>query len=271
MTDLHCHICPDSTTAPRIWTCRGICCAANALQGCGGSLLPRISILNARIWTSSAGGGMPRWAELVQCYPELTSQLELKKGAEVFFSPSLLETDPRPLCLEGTGLMLVELPVTYRPQWTVDVLYQLGAMGITPLIAHVERYPYVMENPSLLVDWIEAGAYTHVNASSLVLHKRRKVQILKMIRHGLVHFVCTDAHSPDKRPPLLGEAMELIQSRCGEQKARQMGEIALGLWSGEQPISRSRFPCAGCSADGFKSRKRGPHRRWRKRKRAARA
>ena len=124
----------------------------------------------------------------------------------------------------------------------VDVLYQLGAMGITPLIAHVERYPYVMENPSLLVDWIEAGAYTHVNASSLVLHKRRKVQILKMIRHGLVHFVCTDAHSPDKRPPLLGEAMELIQSRCGEQKARQMGEIALGLWSGEQPDQPEPVP-----------------------------
>ena len=99
-----------------------------------------------------------------------THLLELKKGAEVFFSPALLECDPRPLCLEGTGLMLVELPVTYRPQWTVEVLYQLGTLGITPLIAHVERYPYVMEDPNLLIDWIEAGAYTHVNASSLVLH-----------------------------------------------------------------------------------------------------
>lgn len=235
MTDLHCHILP------------GLDDGAKDLD-VSGDLLRRERTAGVRRIAFTPHFHFERqdmdqfcrrrdaaMAELVQCYPELTSQLELKKGAEVFFSPSLLETDPRPLCLEGTGLMLVELPVTYRPQWTVDVLYQLGAMGITPLIAHVERYPYVMENPSLLVDWIEAGAYTHVNASSLVLHKRRKVQILKMIRHGLVHFVCTDAHSPDKRPPLLGEAMELIQSRCGEQKARQMGEIALGLWSGEQP------------------------------------
>ena len=242
MTDLHCHILP------------GLDDGAKDLD-VSGDLLRRERTAGVRRIAFTPHFHFERqdmdqfcrrrdaaMAELVQCYPELTSQLELKKGAEVFFSPSLLETDPRPLCLEGTGLMLVELPVTYRPQWTVDVLYQLGAMRITPLIAHVERYPYVMENPSLLVDWIEAGAYTHVNASSLVLHKRRKVQILKMIRHGLVHFVCTDAHSPDKRPPLLGEAMELIQSRCGEQKARQMGEIALGLWSGEQPDQPEPVP-----------------------------
>ena len=242
MTDLHCHILP------------GLDDGAKDLD-VSGDLLRRERTAGVRRIAFTPHFHFERqdmdqfcrrrdaaMAELVQCYPELTSQLELKKGAEVFFSPSLLETDPRPLCLEGTGLMLVELPVTYRPQWTVDVLYQLGTMGITPLIAHVERYPYVMENPSLLVDWIEAGAYTHVNASSLVLHKRRKVQILKMIRHGLVHFVCTDAHSPDKRPPLLGEAMELIQSRCGEQKARQMGEIALGLWSGEQPDQPEPVP-----------------------------
>ena len=181
-------------------------------------------------------------AELVQCYPELASQLELKKGAEVFFSPTLLESDPRPLCLEGTGLMLVELPVTYRPQWTVEVLYQLGTLGITPLIAHVERYPYVMEDPNLLIDWIEAGAYTHVNASSLVLHKRRRAQILKMIRHGLVHLVCTDAHSPDKRPPLLGQAMELVRRRCGGQKAQEMEALSLGLWRGEQPEPPAAAP-----------------------------
>ena len=37
-----------------------------------------------------------------------------------------------------------------------------------PLIAHIERYPYVLEDPTLLYDWVAAGAYAQINAGALL-------------------------------------------------------------------------------------------------------
>ena len=168
------------------------------------------------------------------CAAELEN-ITVQVGAEVLFSPGLLELDLKPLCMENTSLMLVELPTSYYPLWTCDVLYRLGGLGVVPLIAHVERYPYVMENPNLLLDWISAGAYTQVNATSLVQHKKRKERILKMIRHRLIHVIATDTHSLVKRPPLMGQALTLIEKNCGTQIAQEMCTCADALFAGEAP------------------------------------
>ena len=161
--------------------------------------------------------------------------ITVKAGAEVLFSPGLLELDLTPLCMANTDLMLVELPTSYYPLWTCDVLYRLGGLGVVPLIAHVERYPYVMENPNLLLDWISAGAYTQVNATSLVQHKKRRERILKMIRHRLIHVIATDTHSLVKRPPLMEQAITLIEKNCGTQIAQEMCACADALFAGEAP------------------------------------
>lgn len=159
----------------------------------------------------------------------------VKVGAEVLFSPGLLELDLAPLCLENTNIMLIELPTSYYPLWTNDILYRLGGLGVVPLVAHVERYPYVMENPNLLLDWISAGAYIQVNATSLVQHKKRRELIFKMIRHRLVHVIATDTHSPTKRPPLMEKAMALIEKNCGKQICMEMIQSADALFAGEIP------------------------------------
>lgn len=149
---------------------------------------------------------------------------QMKLGAEVFYSSQLAEIDMRPLCLTGTSLLLIEFPPAYYPQEAPDVLYQLTRQGIVPLIAHVERYAFVRSNPNLLCDLIEAGAYTQMNATSLVLHKKHQNLLLSMIRHGMIHVLATDAHSIKKRPPMLGEAMVLVTEKCGEKNGTSDGE-----------------------------------------------
>lgn len=168
------------------------------------------------------------------CATEL-EEITIKVGAEVLFSPSLLDLDLAPLCMENTNTMLIELPTSYYPLWTSDILYRLGGLGVVPLVAHVERYPYVMENPNLLLEWTSAGAYIQVNATSLVQHKKRRELILKMIRHRLVHVIATDTHSPTKRPPLMEKAMALIEKNCGKQISMEMLHCADALFAGEIP------------------------------------
>ena len=94
-------------------------------------------------------------------------QFDFKLGAEVFFSPGLCELDTRALCMGDTAYLLLEFPTTHKPHFIRQTLYNLQQQGIVPLIAHIERYPYVLEDPTLLYDWVAAGAYAQINVGAL--------------------------------------------------------------------------------------------------------
>ena len=72
-------------------------------------------------------------------------QFDFKLGAEVIFSPGLCELDTRALCMGDTAYLLLEFPTTHKPHFIRQTLYRLQQQGIVPLIAHIERYPYVLE------------------------------------------------------------------------------------------------------------------------------
>ena len=149
------------------------------------------------------------------------TEFTFKLGAEVFFSPELCELDAESLCMEGTSYMLVEFPTTHRPHFIRQTFNSLNARGIYPIIAHVERYPFIMENPPFLYELVAAGAYAQINAGAL-LQKGQTRQLLNMIKWDLVHVVSTDTHSLDKRPPQMAVAMKLIESKLGKNIAEQI-------------------------------------------------
>ena len=89
---------------------------------------------------------------------------------------------------------------------------QLINAGYTPVIAHVERYPYTD------ADWCRtlrmAGALLQINAYSIKNeHKPRILNTANaLLKDRLVDFIGTDAHRTDHRPPLFSEGMnELIR------------------------------------------------------------
>lgn len=145
-------------------------------------------------------------------------QMKLLAGAEVAFSPELARQEGVDrLCLEGTRCMLIELPVAYLPKWTGEVLDELEVQGILPLLAHVERYSYFQRQPEKLYELVCDGCYAQFNATSLVKHKNLQKQILLLLRHNLLHCMGSDTHSPDKRPPVLAQAAELVKKRMGAE------------------------------------------------------
>lgn len=160
--------------------------------------------------------------------------IQLKLGAEVQYSPHLRNIDYQRLCMEGTDLLLMELPVNQYPSFLDYTLCDFRANGITPLIAHVERYSYVLKNPSILYKWISCGAYIQVNAQSVV-NSRHKKWILKMIRYGLVHVLCSDTHSKIQRPPNVRDAMDIVAKELGNAEALRLKQNADDLFLGLEP------------------------------------
>lgn len=159
------------------------------------------------------------------CPPELT----LKRGCEVYYSPELLGLEAERLCLEGTRVLLLELPVLQKPAFLREVLAGLAARGILPLIAHAERYAYVAEDPTLLADWIALGARIQVNAGSLMEGQRLA---MKLVKWGLAHVIASDAHSLQYRPANLRRGMDAVAKALGPEKARELEHNAAMIFSG---------------------------------------
>ncbi|MEG1932060.1 MAG: CpsB/CapC family capsule biosynthesis tyrosine phosphatase [Pygmaiobacter sp.] len=158
--------------------------------------------------------------------------VHFKLGAEVCFSPMVAELDLAALCLEGTSYLLVELPMSHYPPWVKETFYELQLSGITPLIAHVERYPYLLQNPALLYELIEAGALAQINAGSLLRADARQKMCLRFLRWNLVHVLASDTHSPTKRPPEMRRALDYVAAALSGAAADRLCEQALCIYNG---------------------------------------
>lgn len=122
------------------------------------------------------------------------------------------------LSLANTRYILVELPL-FSPidnQVIRDIKDIYDDLGLVPIIAHIERY-YGCRGFSKLVRLISNGSVlSQINAQAVLSREQGKI-CKKLIKRGLVTFVATDAHSLERRPPMLDSALQLIGDTFGER------------------------------------------------------
>lgn len=159
--------------------------------------------------------------------------IRIKVGAEVYYSPNLvnLKADAQKLCLEGTPFMLLELPTDRIPPYFDETIYSLQSMGIKVLMAHVERYPFVMDNPPILCEWLDKEIYAHINAGTLLKNDKRARLCRKLIDWNLIYAVASDAHSTQRRHPNLMDGL----NRLGTDTRRKLVSNADAIFNGYMP------------------------------------
>ena len=165
--------------------------------------------------------------------------LEVLPGSEARFSPEIVEELQSGLLmtLNDTGrYFFLELPGQFVPEAVNALISRLKREGITAIITHPERNMMIARPPGLLTDMVSSGALSQVTGQSLtgeagrVLHRSAR----KLIEMGMVHFVASDAHSPDGRPPLLSSAFRDLVSLVGDASAeRMMFEFPKAVVNGE--------------------------------------
>lgn len=94
-----------------------------------------------------------------------------------------------------------------------DVVYEVKTMGFFPIVAHIERYPYLSIEDAY--DVKKAGGLIQVNADSVIGNGGRGVKkiVKRLFREGFVDFVASDVHSG--RPNNLKEAYEYVKKKFG--------------------------------------------------------
>jgi protein-tyrosine phosphatase len=171
--------------------------------------------------------------------------LDLRLGFELTPAPPLLREDPARYLLEGTDVVLAEMPFAGPASDLVELAEHVERAGLTPLIAHPERTEPVLERPELAQELAQRWPL-QVNASSLLGRHGRQIEELawQLVEAGDVAAVASDGHRLS-RPARVDEAFELVRARVGEEAALPLFDgSALGLSCGRSTPSRAAVPGA---------------------------
>jgi protein-tyrosine phosphatase len=165
--------------------------------------------------------------------------VEIIPGHEARLAPDLADRYGRQdlIPLNHTSYQLVELHLF--EEWPKELVERsigrIQAVGLTPLLAHPERYPVVQRDPDWLEVLIERGILMQINSHSLTGYHGAEAQRTAelLIQRRLVHVIASDSHSPGRRNPIIRAALERAAEIAGRGYAEQMTANAASIVCGE--------------------------------------
>ena len=163
--------------------------------------------------------------------PEDVPQVIL--GAEVaYFDGISRSQELLDLQLGNTGLLLVEMPFCNWTSRMIEELRELESnLGLTPVLAHIDRYQRKRQYPKYSDLLEEYGVLLQCNCESFRGFFSRR-RMLKLLSQGKIHFLGSDCHDLDTRPPNMRSAAKVIGQKLGSQamdSLTQRSKTLLGL------------------------------------------
>jgi protein-tyrosine phosphatase len=147
-------------------------------------------------------------------------------GAEIRVDTELLADLADPVAaglmpLAGSRYLLLELD---RRDLRVDAAgfaHEVLVAGRVPVFAHPELIPALVEDLAGMHRLAEMGALFQITGTSIVGDYGRftRDRCARLLDEGLAHFVASDAHSPDWRPPGLSRAYRAIAAGWADETA----------------------------------------------------
>lgn len=171
--------------------------------------------------------------------------LDIYPGQEVFLDKHTVEMYKKGCIrgLNGSRYLLVELPMQDYEASFLEIVYELRLLGAVPVIAHPERYTYIMDDRAVINSFVEEGCLFQINTGSItgIFGKSVQKTARVLIENGLCNFVASDAHSNHKRCTGLCDAFDIVRRISGTAADNAVRNSELVLMDGDIRSGNSRI------------------------------
>lgn len=142
---------------------------------------------------------------------------EISIGAEVYFFSGISDSELiKALTIEGKRCILIEMP---QSPWKESHYRELEGIytkhGITPIVAHIDRYIRPFHTHGIPERLEQMPVLVQANAEFFLRSSTRSMA-MKMLKKDRIQLLGSDCHNLSSRSPNLGDAVELIEQKLGE-------------------------------------------------------
>lgn len=139
-------------------------------------------------------------------------EIQLVLGNELYYSPSILDElkKGRALAIANTSYVLVEFQLDITFEKMSQAFHELFMNGYRPILAHLERFQCLREQPHHVEQLIDAGIYMQANTNSFLREDDFKF-LIPLAKEGWIHFLGTDSHREDWRSPQMKKTVQILQ------------------------------------------------------------
>jgi len=159
---------------------------------------------------------------------------QISMGAEVYFFRGISDCDKLSnLTFGQKNYILIEMAAS---PWTEAMLAEVGQIyykqGITPVIAHVDRYIRPLRSFGIPEKLSQLPVLVQANAE-FFLRPYTTAMALRMLRRQQIHLLGSDCHDLLHRPPNLGMAYDKIKKCLGPEWVECVDKCGENVLNGE--------------------------------------
>lgn len=148
-------------------------------------------------------------------------------GAEVHYFHGMSDSeDLGRLTIAEKRCILIEMPpAPWTPQMYRELEWIFTKQGITPVIAHVDRYVSPFKTHGIPRRLEELPVLVQANGS-FFLRKSTAAFALRLLKQDRIQLLGSDCHNLTDRAPNLGAALQVIARKAGAEMPERMARQA---------------------------------------------
>lgn len=145
-------------------------------------------------------------------------------GAEVQYYPGISRMeDIEKLCIDGTKVLLLELPFERWTEMTVKEVIELSNLrNITVVVAHIDRY-IKFQKRAYINALLDNGILFQSNPDFFTGFFTKN-KAFSMLKNNEIHFLGSDCHNLTTRKPEFEKAAEAIRLKFGNRFLKLLTE-----------------------------------------------